>query len=424
MLIVLILLLSGCKNQQKPDGELKVRLRPTDAKVKIIPQKETQGILPVRIEIKDYGTFGKLGPEFKKNRRLRNKKTLQVGISLRKSGFLSQHYEIYKPVSEATIKLPRFSLEKDNIKDSFRRASVLYNMQLFYPTHIPAEFKLKNSEFIGSINRTGMQGMLFLQWISRKPVKGSRPMISNPNILMRFLKNQPIGDFNHRGATPSSMKISEKLQAQIYDHIIKDAVLKVNGQENIGDILFEEIPKKEMIKMVKGIRLVSVGLRKEMSWTEKMMRTTPVSGTRLDSIAAAEKQAGYPIKVPQRLFGKDAQVFFNKEPGGGPHSGVNVVYSSNKEPTVVEPNIYIFPNPGLTSFEQPVEASKLMPNVVAAYLREHKGLPGSATEKVNSFGLGEGPRSAVIEWTDNGIIYSVRGPLKKEKGACPLFWME
>ena len=222
---------------RRPEGQLKVQLRPANAKVDITSLGEADGIIPVRIKIQDYGN---------NNGNPNNAKSLQVGILFTKPHFLSQRYEIYEPIKEGTATLLRFSLEKGHRKDTFQRASRLYDLPMAYPTYIPAGFTLERAEFQDSLPTAEMPSWLIsLAW-----TKGEQ-MIS-----MRFLPEGPKFLGGRRGPPPniSTVTISKSLTAKLYDSGHIDFVVK--DQDATWDMEMHGLPKKEVVKILEGLKLV------------------------------------------------------------------------------------------------------------------------------------------------------------------------
>ncbi len=225
---------------RQPEGQLKVQLRPANAKVDITSLGETDGIIPVIIKVQDYGN---------NNGNPNNAKSLQVGILLTKPHFLSQRYEIYEPIKEGTATLVRLSLEKGHRKDTFQRASRVYELPMAYPSYIPAGFALERAEFQDHLPTAEMPSwLIFLVW-----TKGDQ------TISMRFLPKGPKfrgGLRGLRGPPPniSTVTISKSLTARLdgrgnIDFVVKD-------QDATWDMEIHGLPKRETIKILKGIKLV------------------------------------------------------------------------------------------------------------------------------------------------------------------------
>lgn len=138
----------------------------------------------------------------------------------------------------------------------------------------------------------------------------------------------------------------------------------------------------------------------------------PIKGPRVDSIVAAEKQIGRPLKVPERLFGKKAQVFVSEGVAPNGNRFGSVVYSNAAVPTNSDPAINIgWRDPGLASPEQTVAQG--LKDGKPFSLRNHKNHPGFTIEKSsNKIGDNVEPTHPVVFWmSDDNITYTVYGPL-------------
>lgn len=411
--ITLLMLTIGCNIPRQADSTLKVELKPSDAKVKVTALDENQDAVRVKIEVKDYGTFG---PKFGK--RLKNRKSLQVGVVLKKPGFLTQEIMIYKPVEKVTTTLIPFSLEKNRAGDSVLLASKTYNLKMAYPTYIPDGFEFDNAGFQGAVDQGGSHSMISFQWSKDGKKKRGRP---TKMIGFRFMAEET-SSYKMIGPSRifSTIKIDKDFKANLsrinFDYYQADFIIK--GKEANFTVDVSGLPEKEFIKIIKGIKLApndgkgfaDLGVPAANPFDSS---GAPVQRTRLDSIDEAGEKSGLPLKVPERLFGAKARAFLSLSPEPSGQHGVMIVYSKKRDPVYGDAQIYVYPNPGLQSYDYIMDQPQM--EWVHNTLRKHKGLPGYVQKQdERSYGELKSPATALVEWSDNGIIYMVNGPVGME----------
>ena len=232
------------------EGQLRIRLDPADAKVDVVSLGENDGLLPVKLEVLDYGH---------NNGNPNNSKSLQVGVRLTRSRFISQVYQIYEPAREVTPVLVRVRFEPDRIEKSFKRAAKAYRMPLAYPTYIPFGYNMKTPEFQGIIQDIGsIQGpadFLYLQWS-----KGVSPVAwseGSSSIAMQFYPPHVKRFIGGKGfGKPEKIREIKHSDGVIVKLSKSKAHFVIDGKETSWQILFSDVPPAEAEKVVRGMRLV------------------------------------------------------------------------------------------------------------------------------------------------------------------------
>ncbi len=403
--LALLLTLVGCKNLHTFDNSLKMEVKPSNAKVKLVTHNEKEGNLKVEIVVEDYGT---LDSELKGN------KSRQVHITLEKPNFLTQKYMIYEPVKKETITLPIFSLNKNSIGNAFQGLSKLYDIKMIYPTYIPPGFKFKEAEIQSNVTELGTTSMVYITWTSNGQIKSSNSSSGTQFIQMRILLSGKSWKRYGRGIETSfeTIRVNKDLEAKLFSSRLE---FMIDGHNGPWEIITEGLNKKELVKIIEGIKLTSNGHIDNINNIPNPdnlvnnLRHSNIPGTRLESIAEAEEKSGLKIKAPERLFGKNAQIFLSENVGAPGLYGVMISYSNEREPKLDEGKIFIYPNPELVSYDYIMD--QVHPPGIVNSLRDHKGHSGYAQERtISNVGKEKDTHLSLVEWSDNGTIYMVHGP--------------